>query len=121
MAASDRVFLPKDVREGLERARQQDRKKTGGRLRVQVGDDWYPIRRFDERGFEVGVEIAPKLRGYVEIHDGPNLLRTALIIASEPGDESIRYEFKRGGRVHRTAPLDYARDGATPDGYLTAQ
>lgn len=121
MSDTDRIFLSKDVREGLARARANDRRKTGGKLRLQVGDAWYPVRSLDERGVEVALDIAPKLRGYVEIHDGPRVLRTALIIASEPRGDVMRYDFKRIARVHRTAPLDYVRDVSAPDGYLTAR
>ncbi|MEM8825163.1 MAG: hypothetical protein AAGF30_16265, partial [Pseudomonadota bacterium] len=110
--------LPKEVREGLERAREQDRRKTGGKLRVQVGDTWYPIRSFDQSGFEVGIDDAPKLRGLVEIHDGARMLRQALIIAGASTDDVMRYEFKRATASRSAAPVDYVRKSEAPVGYL---
>ena len=117
---SDMFFLPKDVREGLARARARDRKASGGRLRVQVGDTWYPITAYDETGFEVALEVAPKLRGLVEIHEGPRLLRSVLIVAMEPSGDVMRYAFKRATAARTTAPLDYERMGDLPSGYLSA-
>ena len=51
MSESDLFFLPADVREGLAKARARDRRATGGRLRVQMGDVWFPITSFDDAGF----------------------------------------------------------------------
>ncbi|MEM8850244.1 MAG: hypothetical protein AAGE03_09435 [Pseudomonadota bacterium] len=119
MIDGDYDALPKEVREGLARARDQDRRKTGGKLRVQVGDDWYPIRSFDQSGFEVGLDTAPKLRGLVEIHDGARLLRQALIVAGASKGDAMRYEFKRTTASRQAAPVDYVRTTEAPAGYLT--
>jgi hypothetical protein len=121
MSQTERHFLPKEVLEGLERARARDQKKTGGTLRVQVGDSWYPILSYDERGFEVALDVAPKLRGLVEIHDGPRHIRTALIMAIEAEDGAMRYRFKRTTKPRLRAPVDYELMGDLPVGYLTAQ
>lgn len=119
MAKTERHFLPKEVREGLETARAKDRRKTGGKLRVQVGDTWFPIRSYDDTGFQVALDIAPKLRGLVEIHDGVNMVRTVLIVAADPSGDMMHYEFKRATAARQTAPLDYVREGPTPAGYLS--
>lgn len=107
MSEPDLSHLPAEVREGLARARARDRKVTGGRLRVEVGDAWYPIRSYDATGFEVAIDVAPKLRGLVEIHDGPRMVRTALIVAGEVVDGAMRYGFKRTTAARDAAPLDY--------------
>lgn len=117
----ERHFLPKEVREGLALAQDRDRKATGGRLRVQVGRDWYPIRSFDADGFEVALDAAPKLRGHVEIHDGARMLRAALIVAGEPSGDAMRYDFKRITAVRDGAALDYVRDVDAPAGFIAAQ
>ncbi|UWQ18562.1 hypothetical protein [Jannaschia sp. M317] len=117
--AIERVFLSKDVREGLELARSRDQRKTGGKLRVQMGDTWYPIVSYSDAGFDVALDVAPKLRGLVEIHDGPRMLRTVLIVASEPSGEVMHYDFKRATDARTTAPLDYAREVEAPAGYLS--
>lgn len=120
MAHADLSHLPIEVREGLQAARGRDRRVTGGRLRVQMGETWYPIRAFDETGFDVGLDVAPKLRGRVEIHDGPRVVRTALIVAEQPRDGVMRYGFKRITVARDTAPLDYERIVEAPAGYIAA-
>ncbi|MBM2575245.1 hypothetical protein JQC91_02910 [Jannaschia sp. Os4] len=118
---SDLYFLPKEVREGLERARAQ-RTKRKGRLRVQVGETWLPIVALDATGFEVALADAPRLRGLVEIHDGARLVRTCLIVAMEPtAAGGMRYEFKRATAVRRTPALDYVADRPAPAGHLAAE
>ena len=121
MAEPDLSHLPKEVREGLARARARDRKLSGGRLRVEVGEAWYPIRSYDATGFEVALDVAPKLRGLVEIHDGPRLVRSALIVASEVVDGAMRYGFKRVTAARETAPLDYVVASEAVAGALPAR
>ncbi|WP_139176554.1 hypothetical protein [Jannaschia faecimaris] len=121
MSESDLYHLPKDVRDGLALARERDRKATGGRLRVQMGDTWYPIITFDEAGFEVllsAFDGAPNLRGLVDIHEGPRMIRTVLIVAGEPSGETMRYDFKRATAPRTQAPVDYERKVDAPAGYL---
>ncbi|WP_299812836.1 hypothetical protein [uncultured Jannaschia sp.] len=113
--------LPQEVREGLARARDRARRQTGGRLRVQMGDTWYPILSYDDAGFDVALQTAPKLRGLVEIHEGPRLLRSVLIVATEPVGTVMRYTFKRATAARTTAPLDYVRSGDEPLGYLASK
>ena len=62
-------FLPKEVQEGLEMARMADLKKKS-RLRVQVGDEIYPVLRLWHDGFALDAEHAPHLRGLVDLLDG---------------------------------------------------
>lgn len=120
MSEPDHSYLPAEVLEGLARARDRDRRATGGRLRVQVGDDWYPITSYDAAGFEVAIEVAPKMRGLVEIHEGPTLLRSVLVVAVEQVGGAMRYAFKRTTAARKTPPLDYVRAGDAPAGYLPA-
>lgn len=122
MFQDDHSFLPREVLEGLVQARRLHRRKSGGGMRVQVGQAWYPIRAYDETGFEVARDDAPKLRGLVEIHDGARMVRSALIVAAETLDGAIRYGFKRATAVRSTQPLDYETGGEAPaGGYLTAR
>ncbi|MGB3553082.1 MAG: hypothetical protein WBA25_00410 [Jannaschia sp.] len=120
MPEPDLSFLPEEVRLGLARARDREHRATGGRLRVQMGEAWYPIRSYDATGFEVGLDVAPRLRGHVEIHDGARMVRSALIVAGEASGGLLRYGFKRVTEVRQTAPVDYARGGEEPAGYLGA-
>lgn len=122
MSEFDLYFLPAEVRDGLALARARDRKATGGRLRVQMGETWFPIVAFDDTGFEVPLKAfdgAPNLRGLVEIHEGPRMIRTVLIIAGEPSGNTMRYDFKRATAPRTHAPADYVCATDAPVGYLT--
>ena len=58
-------YLPKEVREGLEQARKAARRKSN-RLRLQAGDEVFPVLRAWDDGFALALEDAPKLRGLVD-------------------------------------------------------
>ena len=118
MIDAEHDTLPEAVRAGLLRARERDRRATGGRLRVQAGEAWHPILAYDAHGFEVSLDAALRLRGLVEIHDGPRHVHSALIVATEPSGGVMRYVFKRSTPARATAPLDYARECDAPAGYL---
>ncbi len=121
MTDTDLYMLPADVRAGLTAARARDRRTTGGRLRVQMGANWYPIAAFDATGFEVPLaafDDAPALRGLVEIHDGPRMIRSVLAIAVATVGDMMRYDFKRATLPRTRAPLDYESDVPEPAGYL---
>ncbi len=106
-------YLPKDVREGLERKRKGDRLRRSLR-RVHVGDDIYPILEFASDGFAVDAETAPRLRGFVDIFDGSRHLYQALIVASQVDGDLMRYEFKRNTPATDTAPVDFERATDAP-------
>ncbi|HHL21387.1 MAG TPA: hypothetical protein ENJ52_07630 [Aliiroseovarius sp.] len=106
-------FLPKEVREGLERARKAALRKKS-RLRVRVGDEAYVVLRLRDAGFEVLREDAPHLRGLVDLYDGGRHLYQCLIVASEEEGDRMKYEFKRSTEVRDTAPLDFVRDENAP-------
>lgn len=106
-------FLPKEVREGLEKARKRDLRKKN-RLRVRVGEDVYPVLRFWENGFALDADEAPHLRGLVDIHDGGRHLYQALIVASAKEDGELCFEFKRATAAADKAPLDFYRDENAP-------
>ena len=74
-------FLPKEVQAGLDAARKKDMKRKT-RMRVRVGDDIYPLLRFEENGFSLDHSNAPHLRGLVDLYDGARHLYQCLIVAS---------------------------------------
>lgn len=122
MNESEFYHLPKEVRAGLAAAQAKDRKATGGRLRVQMGETWYPIHSFDGTGFEIMLDVmagGPMLRGLVDIYEGPRMVRSVLIIAGEPDGKTMRYDFKRTTAPRVQAPVDYVRATDAPAGYLT--
>lgn len=111
------TFMSKEVREGLEAARIANLRKAS-RLRVQVGDEIYPVLSLWKDGFSVEAAVAPHLRGLVDLYDGANHLYQCLIVASEAESGGMRYEFKRHTQAHDSAPLDFYRDPETPVAYL---
>jgi len=106
-------FLPKEVRDGLEAARKANLKKQN-RLRVYVGEDFYPILRAWENGFALDAEDAPHLRGLVDLYNGGVHLYQCLIVASEVSAGEMVFEFKRNTSAEDKAPLDYYRDEFAP-------
>lgn len=106
-------FLPKEVREGLEKARKRDLRRKS-RLRVHTDEDVFPVLRFWETGFVLDAENAPHLRGLVDIYDGSRHLAQCLIVASDEENGEMIYEFKRNTAAVDKAPLDFARDENAP-------
>jgi hypothetical protein len=106
-------FLPKEVLEGLERARKQAAVRRS-RLRVKAGDQMFTILRAWDKGFALDAEDAPHLRGLVDLYDGARHLSQCLIVASEEEGGQMVYEYKWSTAVIDRAPLDYDRDGNAP-------
>ena len=107
------VYVSKEVAEGLEQARRAKLAKKS-RLRVQIGDQVYPIVRFSEKSFSIDAENAPHMRGLVDIFDGGRHLYQALIIATSFDGQAMVYEFKRNTVAADKAPLDFERDETAP-------
>lgn len=110
-------YLPAEVREGLEAARKRDMRRKS-RLRVQLGDQVYPILRLLDDGFTVDAEHASHLRGLVDIFDGARHVFQGLIIASTVENGELICEFKRSTAVTDRPPLDFWKDENAPVGYL---
>jgi hypothetical protein len=106
-------FLSKEVLEGLELARKLALKKNA-RMRVRVDDQVFPVLDFTETGFALDIDNAPKLRGLIDLYEGPRHLYQCLIMASEEDGGLMRYEFKRATSVSETAPLDFVRAKDAP-------
>jgi hypothetical protein len=106
-------FLTKELRDGLAEARKLAAKRNA-RLRVQVGDDTYPVIRIWENGFSLDADDAPHMRGLVDLYDGARHTAQCLIIASEEEAGEMRYEYKRSTQAHDRAPLDFVREDGAP-------
>jgi hypothetical protein len=106
-------ILPDAVREELAAARLRAWRKQATRV-VHVGDEAFPILEMTEDGFSVEAATAPRLRGFIDIYDGPRHLYQALIVASEQAGDLMRYEFKRNTVAANRAPVDFeqAKDQA---------
>ena len=109
--------LSPEVLEGLKRARAQafHRKK---RLRVVVGDEYFPVLRSWDGGFALAVEDAPHLRGTVEFCDGAKELYECLIVCSAQEGAEMIYEYKRLTPAVEEHPVDFELADDAPVAYL---
>ena len=98
-------FLPKEVRDGLEAARRRDRSQRS-RLRVQLGEAVFPVRRHWGGGFALDAARLSQLRGWVDLYDGSRHLCQCLIVASVVEDGELICEVKS---------MTLAADGPAPD------
>ena len=110
--------LPEDIRAGLDAA-QRRAARRGSRLCVHVDDQVYPILKLWETGFSVDPHRVPRLRGLVDIYDGPRHISQALIIAADAQGGQMTYDFKRETVVPDTPVRDYAEEKPAPVGFLT--
>lgn len=108
-------YLPEAVRRELAAAQTRARRNRATRV-VHVGDEAYPILEMTEEGFSVEAQTAPRLRGFIDIYDGPRHLYQALIVASEEVGDLMRYEFKRNTAAASRPPVDFE----IPEGGATA-
>lgn len=106
-------FLPREVREGLEKARRRALRKKS-RLRLRVGEETFTVLRYWESGFALDREDAPHLRGLVDLYDGGRHLAQCLIVASSEEGDEMQFEFKRSTAAVDRAPLDFERDENAP-------
>lgn len=111
------TFMSKDVLDGLAKAGQQKAKQSS-RLRVQMGEEIFPILRMTEDSFSLDTADTPKLRGYVDILDGTRLKYRALIIASEIEAHETTFEFKQATNIASGPALDFEQSEHAPVGYL---
>ena len=111
------TFLPDAVRQGLEDARRAALKRTD-RLSVRDGDDTYRVRRFWDGGFALDLEGSDRLRGRVDIYDGPKHLYQCLVMSSiDEGDERI-FELKWLTPVATQPAADFVRPDFVPAGLI---
>ncbi|MEM7243357.1 MAG: hypothetical protein AAF429_14330, partial [Pseudomonadota bacterium] len=78
----------------------------------------FSIDKLWDGGFEIDRLREPKLRGAVDIYDGPKHLFSALIIYSEVEGEAMRYEFKQVSQARTQAPSDFVQEQAAPNALL---
>lgn len=106
-----------EVLEGLKRAQSQAIHRKN-RLRVFVGDDYYPVLRSWEGGFSLAAEDAPHLRGTVEFCDGTKIIHECLIVCSAQEGSEMIYDYKRLSPAVEKAPVDFEQSEDAPIAYL---
>ena len=110
-------FLPKEIEDGLAAARvKAATKKT--RLRVHSGEEMIPLVRLTGSHFAIERELAPRLRGLVDIYDGARHLYQALVVATSFDGEAVVFEFKRNTATAKGPALDFVLEEDAPVGLL---
>ncbi len=111
-------YLPKELREQLAAARRKTQRKRATRS-VHIGDEAFAILDMSDNGFAVDRDEAPRLRGLVDIYEGPNHLYQALIVAAAEAGDLMRYDFKRNTAAVSNPPVDFEHKTNRPAGLLT--
>ncbi|MDF2141116.1 hypothetical protein [Paenirhodobacter sp. CAU 1674] len=110
-------ILPKDILNALRDAQSREAGRRS-RLRVQVGDDVWPVLRRWRGGFALNADQVTHLRGLVDLYEGSRHISTALIVASDVEGGELICTIKRDTPVSDRAALDFERNENAPVGYL---
>ena len=110
-------FLPKPLLDGLHAAKRRQARR-GSRLHIRAGEAIFPVLRQWQGGFSLDAEKAPKLRGLVDLYDGPRHLLQGLIVVSCEEDGEIRCEYKCFTRASEAQPVDFWQGENAPRGFL---
>ena len=103
------TFLSKDVLTGIEAAQKTSLKKKN-RLRVKFNKNYFPVMRLTKNGFSVEAEMAPMIRGLVDLYDGDRHLKQCLIVASKEENGLVHFDFKRKTATQTSAPKDFYQE-----------
>ena len=103
------TFLSKDVLDGIEAAQKTSFKKKN-RLLVEFNKNHYPIIRLTQNGFCVDAEMAPIVRGLVDLYDGDKHLKQCLIVASKEENGIVHFDYKRNTATQTSAPKDFCQE-----------
>ena len=103
------TFLSKDVLAGLEDAHKISIKKKN-RLCVEFNKTRYPVMVLKQNGFSLEAEIAPEIRGLVDLYDGNKHLLQCLIVASKEENGIVHFEYKRKTATTTDPPKDFYQE-----------
>ncbi|MBC7155350.1 MAG: hypothetical protein H5U19_12225 [Rhodobacteraceae bacterium] len=113
-------FLPKEVREGLDAARKRDA-KARSRLCVHIGGEVFHVLRLWHDGFALDAAGTPRMRGLVDLYDGPRHLSECLIVASVEENGEMICDIKRRTPASDRPALDfYQAEGEAPVALLSS-
>lgn len=107
------TYVPEAVQQGLDAARIGHLKRSS-RLRIETADGYFRVLRLWATGFSVASKYAPRLRGLVDVYEGPTHLFQCLIVAANEEAGEMQYEFKRITAVASRAARDFAADTTAP-------
>lgn len=111
-------FLPREVREEMQRAREsKNRRRT--HMKVRAGGQDFTILRYWRGGFALDAAEAPKLRGLVDVFERERHLCRALVVTSSEADGERIFEVKTSTLAADRAPAaDFVRERPEPAGLL---
>ncbi len=109
--------LPKDIGAGLMAARMQAGRRRS-RLHIELDGRVFRVLRLWHGGMALDAADLPRLRGLVDIYDGPRHILQCLIVTSSAENGELICDFKRSTPVSDHAPLDFWKDEHAPAGYL---
>ncbi|WP_254054662.1 hypothetical protein [Roseovarius sp. EL26] len=104
-------FLPKEISDGLERARKLAERKNP-KLKVCIDGQNHRVLSAWDDGFALDPDV--RIRGRVALYDGERLISHCLIVASEEADGERRFEYKRITEAVEEQPLDFYRAPDAP-------
>jgi len=110
--------LPEEIARAL--ARKSERARAAKRLRVETGESWFPVRRHWRGGFALSEAHGRKLRGYVDLYEGPSHLMRCLILAARTEDGETEFEVQQINPVAVAPAADHVLDAPPPAGLLPA-
>ena len=103
------TFLSKDVLASLKAAQTTALKKKN-RFHVEFNKVRYPVLLLKQGGFCVEADMAPEIRGLVDLYDGDEHLQQCLIVASKEESGVVHFEFKRRTATTTVAPKDFYQE-----------
>ena len=110
--------LPPELAHALHSSGRSRRK--GPVVEVRAEGVRYPVLRVWDGGFAVAVQDAPRLRGFVDLLRGGDLIARCLIVLAEEEEAGVvRYEYKRRTSSSEGPPVDYEIADDAPVALLT--
>ena len=103
------TFLSKDVLAGLKAAQKTDLKKKNC-FHVEFNKVRYPVLLLKQGGFCLQADMAPEIRGLIDLYDGDEHLQQCLIVASKQESGVVHFEFKRRTATTTIAPKDFYQE-----------
>ena len=107
------MYLSKEVQQSLNAALAQH-KRNKARYSVKFDGSMYPVAKLWNKGFSLKGEVAPNMRGLVNLFGGTNHVFRNFIIASDEENGEVKFEFKRSTPPSDRAALDFARRSDAP-------
>jgi len=113
------TYLSEAVQADLDHARTKAQRQSS-RLRIETEQGYFRVLKLWDAGFAVAAQDMPRIRGLVDMYEGPRHLFQCLIVASQEDGPQVLYEFKRVTAVSDTPPRDFADETPEPIALIDA-